>query len=848
MYSRPRIIKGSFVIACFLFESFLGALAWTTPITPPVRRNSCLGTRNQHHPSLTVASVAARKDNKFDLRVFDHKRLDAQIDSIRRASTIRAVSDELERNAYSSQMGIRIVAESLKRTTQLKRNHRRKIDSVDSTTCFLPTSDYGDDSTYKEVLTAILGMLGNILHGRRLSDDHVIDLANILVSFSILVVDQPSLGDALQPSSQLLWQRLANMDVTKGLSPNLCFDVLRASKILKLDSDSDVDRSCTAQWILRLSKPDSLGRLSTGRLVTAIGHFDGLTDGTDAEERFLVGACRRLRKQKVRNDLSDKQLLKVVASANRFLRKQQRKIQQIETREHLIPPLVKSHNELQIAAFDTQSSMWNATRANFEVQSLVYTLSHTFHHRTNDSLSVNASDIATIMHCASGFINSDDAIVVKLCQYLETSLSSQPQSLSTTNLVKLLQALEAWRCSSQRSLIRQIGMQFLARVSEGAIEPSQANLILRSAVLLHGKDMETIQPFCEGAVYLLTKRKLLEQTKNALEISNFLWFFNSARWFDHEAILNVCNRLLELHTEEDFSSRVARRTLHALTETMSREERNKKWSVELQTVLHDLFHLSGEALLSARLTPAVVSSVMSSYAKAAYTLDMGIFDHLVELMVKNIEEYSNRQIVGGLWACARIFSYEKTIPDEGEDTFPLYLLNIARLVTEVVERADSLTPKDTAQSLYALGLLEYKEEEIVSVLAQCAKELSSLFNGQELANILWGMSKVGSKSFDVVFLLIRRLEEDDSLNLTPQEASNILYALGRMDLRHEAVFTKLCDLILEQINSASAQSVANVLWASRAVYFKPPQKLLDSWAIQKLGLVAVEATEERQDI
>eukprot|EP00977_Amphora_coffeiformis_P013510 scaffold3571_cov176-Amphora_coffeaeformis.AAC.26 len=817
--------------------------------------NSRLGTPYQHHLALTVVSEAAQNSHKFDLRDFDHKRLDARIESIRRSSTIGVVSEELEqarqlelaelsRKPHSSQTSLRIVVEALKRTVQLRRNARREIDSTYSNTAISSSDD--DDSKYKEVLTTILGMLGNIIKGRNMSDDHASDLANILVSFSMLVLDRPPLLDALRPLNQLLWQHLAKMDVTRGLCPNLCFDVLRASKVLKLDSNSDADSPCTTHLMLRLSKPDALGRLSTGRLVTALDLFDGFCDGTEAEERFLAGACRRVRKQKVRNDLNNKQLLNAVGSTNRFLRKQQRRIQDVQTRGLLIPSVVESSNELQIHDdVDARVSMWNSTRVNFEAQSLGYTLCHTFLYRANDSLSVAASDIATIMQCASGFISSDEVIVEKLCQYLETSLSSQPQSLSTANIVKVLQALEAWRCCSQRSLVRQMGMQFLSRVSEGAIEPSQANWILRSAVLLHGKDTETIQPFCEGAVYLLTNEKFLKQTNNALEVSNFLWFFNSARWLDHEAVLNVCQRLLDIHTVEDVSPRVARRTLHALTETMSWAQRDEKWSVELQTALYDMFDVSGEALLSARLTPAVVSSVMSSYAKATYTRDMGIFDHLVELMVQNIKEYSNRQVVGGLWACARMFSYEKALPDHS-DTFPLYLLNIADLVAEIVERADYLTPKDTAQALYTLGLLEYKEQGIVSVLAQRAKELSSLFNGQELANVLWGISKAESKSFDVVFVLIRRLEDDDSLNLSPQEASNVLYALGRLDLRHEAVFTKLCNLILDQIESASAQSVANVLWASRAVYFRPPQKLLDTWAIKKLGLVAIEPSEQRE--
>jgi hypothetical protein len=341
----------------------------------------------------------------------------------------------------------------------------------------------------------------------------------------------------------------------------------------------------------------------------------------------------------------------------------------------------------------------------------------------------------------------------------------------------------------------------------------------------------------------------LNQINNVQELSNILWLFNSAKYFHHDVILNVCHRILYLVETKggmEVSPRVACRILRAVTETMARVQPTSVWTVELQTVLFRLFDLLGEAMLSTRLTTSEVSSAMTAYARAAYTRDMGIFDHLATLMGNNIEDYTNRQVVQGLWSCAKLYSYEDGSTPEEEDCVPTYLMTTDLFKQSLVDRRlDSLNVKDTAQVLYALGLLGYHDDEDIAMIAQLAKKQCMEFSGQELANVLWALGKIkATQSYDVVHSLIRRVEMDDNLVLSSQEASNILYALGRLDLRDEAVFTKLCDVILDQIESASAQSVANVLWASRAVYFKPPQRLLDTWAIKRIGLVSVELDDK----
>ena len=77
---------------------------------------------------------------------------------------------------------------------------------------------------------------------------------------------------------------------------------------------------------------------------------------------------------------------------------------------------------------------------------------------------------------------------------------------------------------------------------------------------------------------------------------------------------------------------------------------------------------------------------------------------------------------------------------------------------------------------------------------------------------------------------------------TSQEASIIIYALGRMNIRDIDVFRNLTNYVLQyHINTASAQTIANILWAHQTVHIEPPRQLLDSWASLKLpGLVIAQ--------
>jgi hypothetical protein len=184
----------------------------------------------------------------------------------------------------------------------------------------------------------------------------------------------------------------------------------------------------------------------------------------------------------------------------------------------------------------------------------------------------------------------------------------------------------------------------------------------------------------------------------------------------------------------------------------------------------------------------------------------------------------------------------------GEIQRPPYLENAERIATELSLRTAEMSSIDVTQCIWALGRLEIRDESLVCAFASRAKELVPVMNSVESSNVLWGLAKVRFKSRDseLVGALTDRLTSE-SLKVSPQEAASALYALGRLRFQDEQVYDRLSRIMINQINDASAQGIANALWAYRAVHLQPPKELLNLWATQKLGLVSAEFQKAYSD-
>ena len=452
---------------------------------------------------------------------------------------------------------------------------------------------------------------------------------------------------------------------------------------------------------------------------------------------------------------------------------------------------------------------------------------------------------------------------------------------STYELVPILEFMEQYRKflddASVSELIQKLGTAFLDFVRRitmnngdriSKIKPRHVNSILRCAFLLTKKDRDDEAAFMETywaalRILFLDNNKTFPSNCGAAEVSNFAWLQARRQHYrqDTEVLEALLNRMLEVG--RDCSPKLACRALSAFTTlvtTMKYGSKNKdrqdvsndKSSLPItkelncHQLLFELFELLGEQLLlssSQQLTPLDISLAVHGYAKAAYVRDLGIFDHLVQLLASRVDECTARSVSQSLWSCGKMYQWEHQhqqvrfdVDVEQEDELLLqqpYKASAVTMARFLADNVNSMSTKDVAQALWALGRLQIDETDIVSPLAERAKSLVTELKEQELSNILWALSKVKSKDSSVLCELTRRLTSDGSLSLSPQDAATILYALGRLNIRDVAIFESLSDILMDHLESTSALAIANVLWAHRAVHIAPPQKLLDGWATKK---------------
>jgi hypothetical protein len=292
--------------------------------------------------------------------------------------------------------------------------------------------------------------------------------------------------------------------------------------------------------------------------------------------------------------------------------------------------------------------------------------------------------------------------------------------------------------------------------------------------------------------------------------------------------------------------------------------------------LSDLFGLlAPHLLLSRRALPArELSSVLRAYggSGAAAAQDAGIFDRLAAAAAARRAELSARQAAQCLWACGRAASLEASSVFVGDrfaseeparrdaawnalpssQPSPPYLADSILLADHLAHHAEELSTHDVTQAIWALGHLlspssppqqaagrgfdQASAAVLVGTLARRAKALNERLSHREVANILWGMARAGSKDYDVVYALTRRFATEtppaapgDAKALGPsslsgmssQECALVLQAMARLDVRDAAVFRSVSGCMLRQVEATKARSIAAALAAHRDVHLPP---------------------------
>jgi hypothetical protein len=456
------------------------------------------------------------------------------------------------------------------------------------------------------------------------------------------------------------------------------------------------------------------------------------------------------------------------------------------------------------------------------------------------SRSLTAGQVAEIIMTASAFqVNATNPVF----DHIVDTLRQEPilERATVPDIARILLSMERLRLSRYHFAVQRLGDRFLELVQKVPVEPRSANTILRSALLLHRRDRAVMQPFMEAATFLILERPEVGDASflsacSHVELSNFAWFLSRVRVYDEEALVALANRILESDILESCSPKSASRILSSFTELI---DTSAKEGSEIRFVLLELFHGLGTHLLSAQLTPAETSASMLAYAKASYIQDMGIFDHLADHLRSILDDCSIRQVAESIWACGKMMAWESD--QNGEiDSGPPYLTASREYAAFLASRATQLTAQDVSQAIWASGRLGFADWKTVCTFAYRARQVSPDCTVCEVANILWGLSKVGYNDREVISALTDRMMD---LDPTANEAATVIFSLGRMEIRDEVVFSSMSNFMMEQLEMASAQSVANALFSFKKVRITPPPALLQSWALQKLGLAGVTIEE-----
>jgi len=631
------------------------------------------------------------------------------------------------------------------------------------------------------------------------------NLADILIALGILS-QMESIGisnDLLRALMNLIDRHEARSMHSVGLIRLV--QCLQAISRLQLDEPKF--QSCIFQ---RLLKPDAVAKLPARTLAHGLAALAN-SDTNNMDSKLLSRAfMRRLRKKKVREQSTLPDLLRALNAADKIFRKP------------------------EMDGFRDEAAIFGFTLLRDVIQT-----------KSESNASFSTKIVSDLISTWARLSNNEreDVVIEELLNICESDGIMELCNLN--ELEKIMVSVERLRITNHAKLMQVAGERFLALVegqnnsfSEEHISPRAINSILRCPVLLHRRSQDVMEPFITAAVLLFRNDSFVDSCTLS-EIANFLWFKSVTRWRDQEVLQLFCQRILDPEVVDSCTPKLASRILGAFTSIISLETLEDGDDYEMAEAASQLFHCYGVHFLTSRLEPAVAVTALYSYAKASYVHDMGIFDHLASSVSLMTHRCTTRQLSQSLWSCGKMVAFEQMNGD-----LPPYHNSSLLIAKELCKRSNELTPPDVTQCIWALARLRVSGATYFQPLTERAVEVSQMMNTIEVVNVIWGLGKTRYIASDLLLVLTERLKKDP-LDASPKQAASALFALGRLNFRDKELYDTLCAVLIDQIDATTAQSLANVLWAYKTVDLRPPDKLLNCWASEKLGLVAVQPQKTR---
>jgi hypothetical protein len=669
------------------------------------------------------------------------------------------------------------------------------------------------------------------------------------------------------------------------LHPRRMVEIVEAVMALQLNHTKLLDAACD-----RLAKPDALKKLKPAKICQGLSALSFRKEFSPA----TVGFLRRLRKQTVRQELGPHYVTMAITAAGRLLgscgtaeeeeevrvmaytlvnRELRRPIQgntttlvtqlslyQISSIAYAISlfgwndsPILTDIYEAIDRRLEQEFSIRDASlilkaSLSFEVnRTMISTLGDTLLQWVQQSRPVNRKDFVAVLTSALRLLRRDtDNIIEPFARAATEVMESKTYEDFLLELTEVEIAGLNWffaEATSERksNVCYSLGKRLQTLASDRNLKPESVVMAFQYAVKMFGKSHpDVLQPYLDTVKHLCTVgTSNFLSTITSTDLAFLVESLSRAKFKDEATYVEIAKMAIKTRFAEECSPSASRRIMSAFANAVTQIETSKLQGYQVQ-----LFDSLGANLLSTQVKPYEAADALYVYAKVGYLSDMGVFDQLSALVSEQLENLSIRAVAQCLWACGKMYMWDskrllsnELCPNDMHDT---PYLEGARSFAEYLQlRISELSAIDLAQSLWAMAKLGICDDQIVDVFAKRAKQVIGESGGCEIANIVWGLSKVGYHNKELLKKLSRRVLDAD-VQLSTKEAACVLFALGYADAREDDVFTHLGDVLMGQVDSVSAQAIANALWAHNQVGKLAPPKLLESWASSKLGLVGLQ--------
>lgn len=572
----------------------------------------------------------------------------------------------------------------------------------------------------------------------------------------------------------------------KLLHPRRLVEVAESINSLSLNQPRLLDAVCE-----RLARSDSLGKLQPPKICEGLMAISSYPVTTKA---FL----RRLRKQSVRSKVSPRHLVMAIQSSGQL-----------------------AHDE------DVKTIGYNMI-----TRELLRPINGDSGENLINSLSVK--QIVIILRT----INKFDFKNIRVVKELETAFERKLGETSEREISMFLLFLREYDEIVTQETGAALGERLLCLCSDGGtLEPTSFVTALRSAIKLFGKtNPAVLRPYLETMEYLCAHKTGFLSRIDSFQLSLLVESLVFVRYTEENILLEIATAIVKPQITGSISPSASYRILNSFNILVTRTP-----SQTLQGFEEKLFRLLGSNLLSAKIKPYEAAGAMFAYAKAGYILELGIFDHLSEVVSQNAWHLPPRSIAQCLWSCGKMYELETNMQKLPSAEAPPYLLSAAQLVKNLSTRCSELTAKDLAQCLWAMGRLDLYDQYAAETLAQQATKLLSTCFACEIANILWGLSNIGFDQKEPIITISRRMLDSD-VSASPKEAACVLYALATMGVTEDEIFSNLTSSMIGQMDQVSAQALANTLYAYKTANKRPPRTLLDAWVTERLGIIGIQST------